>query len=181
MEPPETFTRLARVLEVRKQVLSRPYNLLLTSTLSLTPTMLQNICYSDNWSVFSQYMRNLGQRDRLDALGPLLQTSQHSDGYRALARLITRRYFSTILTTSIDSALENALDDMLVEEGQRPRSFQTLVLDRDTDEHVVQALDDRIDSICIVKLRGSLQDGVVPASFPDFFELRHEVLGTREN
>jgi hypothetical protein len=117
-------------------------------------------------------MYDLGQRDRLNALRPLLQTSQHNDGYRALARLITKGYFSTILTTNIDSALENALEDVLVEEGLRPRSFQTLVLDRDTD---MQALDDRTDGICLVKLHGSLQDSVIPASFPDFFELRHDI------
>jgi hypothetical protein len=176
MEPSKTLTRLAGILEMRKQALSRPYNLLLTSTLSLTPTILQNVCHSDNWSIFRQHMYDLGQRDRLNALRPLLQTSQHSDGYRALARLITKGYFSTILTTNIDSALENALEDALVEEGLRPRSFQMLVLDRDTDEHVVQALDDHTDGTCIVKLHGSLQEGIIPAPFPDFFELRRDIL-----
>ncbi|HEX3641707.1 MAG TPA: SIR2 family protein, partial [Ktedonobacteraceae bacterium] len=170
MEPLGVLKHLAKILERRKQAPSRPYNLLLTSALSLTPTMLQNICHSENWSVFHQYIHNLGQRDRLHALSPLLQTSQYSDGYRALARLITRQYFSTILTTNIDSALENALEAILAEEGLPSRSFQVLIPERDSDEYVVRALDDHTNGVRIVKLHGSLREGVIPITFPDFFE-----------
>jgi nucleoside phosphorylase len=168
VEPPETLKRLANILEIRQQA-SRPYNLLLTSSLSLTPTLLQTICHCDNWAVFRHYMDNLGSNDRLHALNPLLETPQHLDGYRALARLITRRYFSTVLTTNIDSTLE----DVLREVGLRP---QTLVLDRDTDEYILQALDGYTDNIRIVKLHGSLRDRVLPATFPDFCELHPTII-----
>lgn len=177
MEVPAALLRLAQVLKMRKEEAARSYNLLLTSTLSLTPTMLLTICQSDNWSVFRQYIQNLGLRDRLYALAPLLRTPQHTIGYRALARLVIEGYFSVILTTNIDLALEDALIATTRKKNRRVPFPRILVLGRDTDQYIAQALDDynHTDDIHIVKLHGDLHDSIIPAAFPAVFELRQEV------
>jgi nucleoside phosphorylase len=172
MEPLANLKRLATILEMRKKNSARPYHLLLTSALSLTLELLQQICGSQDWAIFRRYMHELGSNDRLHALAPLLQGSQHRIGYRALARLIRARYFATILTTSIDSSLEDAL----IEEGLSPQSFQVLIPDRDTDEYIVQALNEHTGRVRIIKLHGSLREGAIGATFPDFFELRPALL-----
>lgn len=176
MEAPITLLRLAQLLKMRKEARDQPYNLLLTSTLSLTPALLQCICQSDQWSAFCRYLQNLGRNDRMLALTPLLQSS-HNSGYRALARLIAAGYFSTILTTNADSTLELLLPSILSEENTEPHYLQTLIVGRDTDHHIVQVLDDysSTTNIRIVKLHGSLQDRILPATFPDIFELQQHI------
>jgi hypothetical protein len=167
VESSTTLQRLANVLEMRKSTASRPYHLLLTSALSLTPTLFQTICNSDDRHTFHQYIHSFGYRDRLSALSPLAQISHAQyNGYRALARLSSKGYFATILTTNIDSTLEDAL----LAEGLRPHSFQTLIVGRDIEEHIVQHLNNHSSGICIVKLCGSLQDAVIADEFPDFCE-----------
>src|SRR5204863_2983267 len=42
-------------------------------------------------------------------------------------------------------------------------------------EYIVQVLEDYTGGIRIVKLHGSLHEKVIPATFPDFFELRYEI------
>lgn len=172
MEPLANLKRLATILEMRKKHAARPYHLLLTSELSLTPELLEQLCGSQDRAIFRRYMHELGPHDRLHALAPLLQGSQHRSGYRALARLIRERYFSTILTTNIDSTLEDAL----IEEGLSPQSFQVFIPDRDTDEYIVQALNEQSGRMRIIKLHGSLREGVIAVTFPDFFELRPALL-----
>ncbi len=172
MEPLANLKRLTTILEMRKKNAARPYHLLLTSELSLTPELLQQLCGSQDRAIFRRYMHELGPDDRLHALAPLLQGLQHRSGYRALARLISARYFSTILTTNIDSTLEDAL----IEEGLSPQSFQVFIPERDTDEYIVQALNEQSGRMRIIKLHGSLREGVIAATFPDFFELRPALL-----
>jgi len=171
MEAPTTLNHLAYVMDMRHKATTRPYHLLLTSTLSLTPPILQNICYSPNWNIFRRHLRDLGHDDRLNALAPLSQNNQHLVGYRALARLIAKGYFTTIFTTNIDSLLENAL----AEEGLEPSSRRVLIPGYHPDEQIVQALNYPTHDICIVKLHGSLYDNAIPPSFPDFFELRPNI------
>lgn len=177
METPATLLRLAQILKMRKEANLRPYNLLLTSTLSLNSVMLQLICQSDSWSVFRQYIQGLGSHDRLHILAPLLRTPQHARGYFALARLITKGYFSTILTTNVDTQLEDILINTLREEELQRQPVRILVLGRDTDQYIMQALDDyyRADDIRIVKLHGDLRAGIIPAAFPDVFELNQNI------
>src|SRR5436305_426358 len=178
MELPTTFKHLVKVLEMRKSMASKPYTLLLSSSVSLTPSVFQTICRASDWVAFRQYMHDLGPRDRLIALSALARTPQHCDGYRALARLILQGYFSIILTTNIDADLEQALMDALHVENHPSRSFQLLVLGRDTDEHIMEALDYHTDGICVIKLHGSLRDGVIPTAFPDFFTLPSTLSGS---
>ncbi len=170
MEPPTTLKTLANILKMRKQ-LSRPYNLLLTSTISLTPEVLTNICNSDNWDSFRVYMHGLGNNDRIDVLTYHLGTKKDLDAYRTLVRLIKKGYFSTVLTANVDSTLEDAL----LENGLRPTAYQTLVVGRDKYEFIANALNSQPSDIRIIKLHGSLSDRIIPKYFPDFFELQRDI------
>src|SRR6266487_2139004 len=166
MKPPSSLERLVKMLTVRKKLHSGPYTLLLTSTLSLTPEVLRDALQMEDWTAFQAFLCGLGQRERIDVLSHAL-SSQPGAGYRSLARLIREGYFSMILTTNLDSQLETAL----LLEGLQPTSFQTLVVGRGSDGHIVTSLEKRQTGICIVKLHGSLSDGILPATFPDFFEI----------
>jgi nucleoside phosphorylase len=168
----DIVAQLAGILRLRKVPQSKPYNLLLSSALSLTPLLLQSACQTDDWDVFIQYLLSLGKNDRLNLLASLLQPAHLMVGYKALARLIVEGYFATILTTNIDSTLEDALDDVLIEQGLRPHTIPTVILDRDADAHIVDVLERSTHQPCIVKLHGSLRERVIPEKFPDVFQLR---------
>ncbi|GCE31401.1 hypothetical protein KDA_68850 [Dictyobacter alpinus] len=169
MEPAQILTHLARILSLRRQEQpNQPYHLLLTSTLSLTPQVQRQISSSERWNDFRHYMHQFGRMDRMLTLKILEQSNQHTSGYQSLARLILQGYFSTILTTNIDSHLEQAL----IQEGLSTHNLQLLIPDRDKDDYIVQELERRDKGIQIVKLHGSLHDQAVPESFPDFFEIR---------
>lgn len=171
MELPTTLKNLANILKLRKQ-LSRPYNLLLTSTISLTPEVLKKICNSNNWDDFRAYLHGLGKNLQIDVLTYHLGAQNNLDGYLSLAHLMKEGYFSTILTTNLDSTLQDAL----LEYGLRPNayqmlnSFQTLVVERDKDDYITTALGSQPGGIRIIKLRGSLSDRVIPDTFPEFFQ-----------
>jgi len=166
MEIPTSLRNLAQILKVRKHQ-SKPYSLLLTSAISLTPEVLINICNSDNWDVFRTYLRGLGQNDRINVLTDYLGRQNNLKGYRALTHLIREGYFSTILTTNLDFTLE----DTLLEYSLRSPTTQVLVVDRDKGEYIADVLDSHVSGIRIIKLHGSLRERVLPATFPDFFEL----------
>src|SRR6266567_670532 len=146
MAVPKALSTLARILSLRQQS-SNPYNLLLTSTISLTPKVLSEISDSDDWYKFGEYMRSLGHNDKIDHLSHYLGPYNNLNGYRALAHLITEGYFSTILTTNLDSTLERALSS-----HTQYISYQTLIVGKDKDEYIVRALERRSNDIYIVKL-----------------------------
>lgn len=170
-EIPQTLKKLAAMLQLRQRQTTRAYNLLLTSDITLTPTALQNICGSSSWSEFRSYIRTLGQSDQLAVLSHYIDQQTYLPGYKALARLIKNGYFSTILTTNLDSMLEDAL----VEEGLRPTLLQTLIVGRDNPEHIARSLDNHTNGVRIIKLHGSLREGVLPRQFPDIFELPRDI------
>src|SRR5215469_1223258 len=109
-EPLTTLTRLAQLLGVRKEANSRPYHLFLSSSISLTPSLLRQVCEKDDWRTFCRYLSPLSLRDRLSILSPVQKHAPPLEDYLALARLMLAGYFPTILTTNTDSALEDALD-----------------------------------------------------------------------
>lgn len=173
MELPTTLSDLAQILQLRK---SHPYNLLLTSTISLTPQVLLAICGSNSWYDFCEWMRRRGLTDRKASLEIYLSSSGDLEGYRALARLLKAGYFSTVLTTNVDSFLDDALFDC----GLRPTSYETLVINRDTDRRIAAALDSEPDGFRIIKLRGSLSDDVIPDRYPELFEFSSALRGSLE-
>lgn len=69
-------------------------------------------------------------------------------GYRALAHLICKGYFATILTSNMDTALEAALE----EEGLYPFQYEVLVVGENSNEQILDALEGQQSGICIVKL-----------------------------
>ncbi|GHO96594.1 hypothetical protein KSF_066420 [Reticulibacter mediterranei] len=168
MELPLPMQRLAQMLSQRREGQTRPYHLLLPSAISFTPQLMQSLCQISDWNRFRTYIQEFGHNDRIRLLKNALSTTENRDGYDSLARLIAKDFFSTILTTNLDSRLEEAL----VRQGLPPVTFKTLVVGRDTDEYIAESLDKPTQGVHIIKLHGSLIDGVLPHSFPDFFELR---------
>ena len=142
-EPLTILTRLAHLLRARKEANNRPYYLFLSSSISLTPSLLRQVCDTDDWHKFCSYLSGLSLRDRLSILSLALHHTPPLEDYLPLARLILAGYFPTVLTTNIDSSLEDALDRALIERGMRPHAFQTLIVDRDKDEDIAQALIER--------------------------------------
>jgi hypothetical protein len=63
MELPTTLTDLAEILQIRKQI--SPYNLLLTSTVSLTPELLLAMCGKNDWDEFCRWLQRRGIQDRV--------------------------------------------------------------------------------------------------------------------
>jgi hypothetical protein len=166
MEPPQNLKRLAEILRLRKDN-SNPYNLLLTSTISLTPEVLQGICGSNDWYTFCAWMQQHGVEDRLAILKLHLKDLSDQEGYHALAQLVKEGYFSTVLTANADSSLENALFDTGV------RSYERLVLPRDTDDYVARTLERQPRGIRVVQLRGSVAERSITESFPEVFDMKY--------
>jgi hypothetical protein len=166
MEIPTTLNDLAGILQLRK--LASPYNLLLTSTVSLTPKVLENMCGSNSWKDFCNWLQKFGLEDRINRLEYYLSKPADPEGYRSLAKLINAGYFSTVLTTNIDSFLEEALFEC----GVKPTSYPLLVVNRDMDEYIASTLESEPKGIRIVKLRGSLSTRTIPETFPEIFDLR---------
>ena len=76
--------------------------------------------------------------------------SEHDtrEGYRALARLIHEGYFSTILTSNTDTALEFALQ----EQGLYPPRYEVLTVGQVSNERIAATLEGQESGIRIVKL-----------------------------
>ena len=79
--------------------------------------------------------------------------SEHDtgEGYRALARLIREGYFSTILTSNTDTALEFALQ----EQGLYPPRYEVLTVGQVSNERIAATLEGQESGIRIVKLYGN--------------------------
>jgi hypothetical protein len=173
---PSALNDLANTLQLQKRQPERAYNLLLTSTISLTPDVVRQICASGSWMKFRTYLHRIGadSSDLVHLLTKHVGIHNNLDGYRALAHLIKEGYFSTILTTNLDSTLE----DTLLEIGLQPSAFQILLVGRDQDEYIAKALGGYPTGIRIIKLHGSLREGILPKQFPDFFELPITIRGS---
>ncbi|MBV9231432.1 MAG: hypothetical protein JOZ18_19140 [Chloroflexi bacterium] len=168
MAIPLSLTNLVDVLRRRKKQSDTPYNLLLASTISLTPDVIRRICASDSWARFRTHLHRIGAEpgDLVDLLTEHVGIHNNLEGYQALAHLLKEGYFSTVLTTNIDSTLE----DTLLEIGLQAPAFQVLIVGHDPDEDVANALDGRATGMRIIKLHGSLRERVLHERFPDFFE-----------
>ena len=161
-----SLTNLINVLQLEKMQSGPAYNLLLTSTISLTPDIIKQLCTSQSWTKFSTYLhkREKESGDLVPLLTQHIGIYNNVEGYRALARLIKEGYFSTILTTNLDSTLE----DLLLEAGLSSTELQTFIVGNDKDEVIVKALDEYHSNVYIIKLHGSLREGILPKQFPDF-------------
>jgi nucleoside phosphorylase len=166
---PRALKNLVEALKLRKRHPGTPYNILLTSTISLTPDVIKNVCSSTNWETFCRHIYKLkaNSHDLVKLLTKYVGIHNNIEGYRALARLILEGYFSTILTTNIDSTLE----DLLLEAGLGPNLLQTLIVGYDREDDIIRALAGDLPGICIIKLHGSLREEVLHRQFPDAFDI----------
>lgn len=175
MTYPRNLVNLANILKIRREV-RKPYHLLLTSTISLSPETLQKIAGSKSWEKFCSLMSSLGANDRKALLIQGLGGSAEQAGYQHLAALISAGYFAAVLDTNIDSRLEEALFNI-----HRSRNeVQSLIIDRDRDEYIVTALDEYRSGSRIIKLRGSLSSNILPERYPEAFEFRQPLRSSLE-
>ncbi len=77
---------------------------------------------------------------------PEMQCNAH--GYRSLVRLLMTNYFATILTIGCEDALEQAWIDL----AGRASGYRKLVIGRDADESIVDALYYEGSESCVVVL-----------------------------
>src|SRR5436853_4799828 len=108
---PKALKNLVEALKLRKRHSSTPYNILLTSTISLTPGVIKHMSSSTSWETFCRriYKLRANSRDLVKLLTEYVGIHNNLEGYRALAHLILEGYFATVLTTNIDSTLEDLL------------------------------------------------------------------------
>lgn len=100
----------------------------------------------------AQYMRmrqETGQRCYHLLLVCKQDIHHTAKGHLALASLMKKNYFSTILTIGCGSG---TLEQALIDTEAQPSRYKKLVIGQDTDEDVVDALDDEGAAICIVEL-----------------------------
>ena len=56
---PEALKNLVEALKLRKRHPGTPYNILLTSTISLTPDVIKDVCSSESWETFCRHIYKL--------------------------------------------------------------------------------------------------------------------------
>lgn len=166
---PPALQHLAQSLEINRKNPGRRYHLLLTSTISFTPDLLRRMCGSDHWSQLRSTLRDMTTSDKLGLLNYYFGQENRQADYMALALLIKAGYFSTIFTTNLDAALEDALWAV----GMREHDFRTLIVGRETNQQIASYLNsyDAGEEICLLKLHGSLHAQILPARFPDLLEV----------
>jgi len=166
---PAALNNLVGALTLRKKYPGTPYNILLTSTISLTPSVIEHACSSSSWETFYRHISKLraNSHDLIKLLTECVGIHNNVEGYQALAHLILEGYFATVLTTNIDSTLE----DLLLEAGLEPGLLQTLIVGYDRDDDIIRALAGDLPGIRIIKLHGSLREEVLHDQFPDPFDV----------
>lgn len=92
-------------------------------------------------------------------------------GYRGLARLCKEGYFDVVLTTNVDTLLEDALIDIKM----MPRDWQVFVNGRDTLDRIAQGLKFPTPRLKIVKLHGDLFARVFAFSYDEVFQFSQQL------
>lgn len=166
-EAPASLQHLANIIKLSKETGHRPYLLVLTSALSLTPEVRMAICRSESWHIFSEHIRHLSDSERIRTLAAFLRPDHLAPGYRALAHLIQADYFSLVFTANPGAELENAL----LAEGHAHDALHVFIVDGHNEKSITTFLDDPPRTAGIIKLHGSLKEAALPAGYPEILEL----------
>lgn len=110
--------------------------------------------FDDEWSA-------AGEDNRIVLTEDIIGVPNPSRGYLALAVLLREGYFGHMLTTNVDSLIEEALGLAAF----LPRDYRVLVVDHDSPERVVQEMQAPTPRIKLLKLHGDVAAGVI--SFTD--------------
>jgi nucleoside phosphorylase len=117
--------------------------------------------------MFCQYIQELSLNDCVNVLTHYLRACARTEGYRALAELMRDGYFSLVLTTGVDSFLEEAL----IQAGVKQDDMQILLLGRDQPSYIADVLANSTSPLTLLKLYGSLKERVLAEEFPDVLAL----------
>ena len=102
---------------------------------------------------------------------------QKKQGYLGLANLIKYGYFDVVLTTNIDTFIEDALTEI----GLTRRDYQILINGVNSTEQIQREIGYRIPRIKIIKLHGDLYSRVFAFSFEEVFRFSKEIETILEN
>lgn len=148
---------------------NNPLTLLLSTCISFTPELCQDVCRSTDWNVFQQSLQSLGPGERIRFLTRAFQQQQPLPGYQALVRLVKAGFFSTIFTCNPDSQLEEQLTML----GCQPH---VLVVNEYSAEPIARFLENPREGPCVIKLHGSLRENSLPETFPQVSALPEALL-----
>lgn len=139
----------------------RPLTLLLSTSVSLTPDVCQEVCNSTDWDVFQQCLqKDLGPGGRTEFLTHAFQQQQPPSGYQVLARLIKAGYFAPVFTCGPDSYLE----DHLLALSYQPR---VLVVGGHSNDYITSFLENQPAGPFLIKLHGSARETLLHPEFPE--------------
>jgi CHAT domain-containing protein len=146
--------------ELREQVLLAPWGGGLDGRqLKQMPAETQVERFRQVWPQLSEGIISKAMRELYSRMAP-------SEGHRALARLLKENYFRLVLTSNLDSLIEDAI----VAE-QMPRSRWTaMAVGRDSQETIRETLRHPIADVTLLKLCGDFQAcnfAVIPADIEE--------------
>jgi hypothetical protein len=161
---------LARLLYAATQS-KKPYTLLLGSGLSMTQPLLQ-ITGSESWESFYKHFKRLSGEERISLLQQHFATLQLYEGYRYLAQLIKEGYFKTILTTNVDTFLEEALQDAFI----RLKKVNIFVRGTHSDQDIINILKKPSSALCtICFLHGNINTQNILLTLPEIMHFPHKL------
>jgi hypothetical protein len=155
---PDRIKLLADLMRSRQESGEPPYILILGSGPSVTlgsnsmKRVLKGVSGGDDLGKFYETLDGLSPVERYVMLKKHFEQADVSTGYRRLAQLVEKGFFSVILTTNFDPFLEQALSNGKLDSAY----FGTLVCGEQRSEDIMEMLESAEPPIKIIKLHGDL-------------------------
>ena len=144
----------------------------------LTEQEIRSYSEGERTDAFEEAWSRLGIDSRFATLDEAFSQAQADlfyaqklEGYRGLARLCKEGYFDIVLTTNVDTLLEDALIDIKL----MPREWQVFVNGRENLDKIVQGLKFPTPRLKIVKLHGDLFARVFAFSHDEVFQFSDQI------
>ena len=163
------LTPIANLLKARLESGEAPYTLVLGESASINSgcspiiQIVQSISsnatrgfakfspWDNKVNYYFDFLQNLSPTERYTILKKYYENLTPSNGYISLAKLIKSGYFELILTTNIDTMLEDAL------RTQEFADFQVIIIDEEMTTGKLEAiLKTRTPKVKIIKLHGDI-------------------------
>jgi len=186
---PKQVEALARLMNIRRDGAEPPYVLVLGAGASLSSgcssgaRVIEDVVsqlsrkdvaalsWEEKIAEFYDLLDNLSPTERYTILKGHVVGQAPSPGYRHLAQLIKAGYFDIIFSTNFDVFLEDALSDA----GLRARDFTVLIVNRENEEKIVQALGFPEPRVKLVKLHGDLPARIFAFTPEEIFQFSDKI------
>ena len=144
----------------------------------LTEQEIRSYSEDERTDAFKEVWSGLGLDIRFAILDEAFDQAQADpfyarklEGYRGLARLCKEGYFDVVLTTNVDTLMEDALINIKM----MPREWQVFVNGREDLDKIVQGLKFPTPRLKIVKLHGDLFARVFAFSHDEVFQFSTQI------